>query len=99
MTGVQTCALPIFYIEGCLSIPDYYGEVKRHILIKVSFQDESGKKVTKSLKGISAWIFQHEMDHLDGKLFPDRVLQQKGKFYKCVGKDKTGTDIFEEISL
>ena len=87
------------YIEGCLSIPDYYGEVKRHILIKISFQNEMGQKVTRSLKGIDAWIFQHEMDHLEGMLFPDRVLQQKGKFYKCTGKDETGTDIFEEISL
>lgn len=87
------------YLEGCLSIPDYYGEVKRHSLIKVSCKDQVGQTITKTLKGIPAWIFQHEMDHLEGVLFPDKVLKQKGKFYKCIGKDKTGTDIFEEVML
>lgn len=87
------------YLEGCLSIPNYYGEVKRYSNIKVSYTDESGQTITQPLKGILAWIFQHEMDHLNGVLFPDKVLQQKGKFYKMVGKDKTGTDIFEEVVL
>ncbi|OGE15101.1 peptide deformylase [Candidatus Daviesbacteria bacterium RIFCSPLOWO2_01_FULL_37_10] len=87
------------YLEGCLSIPDYYGEVRRNLLVRVSYQNEAGKAVLKTLKGIDAWIFQHETDHLNGILFPDRVLQQKGKFYKCVGKDETGTDIFEEVVL
>ncbi len=87
------------YLEGCLSIPNYYGEVKRHSIIKVSYQDEAGKNIIKTLRGVSAWIFQHEMDHLSGTLFPDRVLEKKGKFYKVVGKDKTGTDIFEPIEL
>ena len=87
------------YFEGCLSIPTIWGEVKRHISIKVSYQDSAGNQIVKTLKGIPAWIFQHEMDHLDGKLFTERVLQQKGKIYKFKGKDKTGTDIFEEITL
>lgn len=88
------------YFEGCLSIPNYWGQVKRSVQIKVSFQNETGKTVTKTLKGIPAWIFQHEVDHLDGKLFPDRVLQQNGRFFKFTGKDeKTGEDIFEEVSL
>lgn len=87
------------YFEGCLSIPDIWGEVKRHTSIKVSYQDQKGNQITKTFKGIPAWIFQHEMDHLNGVLFPDRVLQQKGKFYKYKGKDKTGTEIFEEVTL
>lgn len=87
------------YFEGCLSIPDVYGEVKRAIQIKVSYLDETGKNQTKYLKGVSAWIFQHETDHLNGMLFPDRVLEQKGKFYKWIGRDKTGTDNFEEVTL
>lgn len=87
------------YFEGCLSIPTIWGQVKRHISIKVSYQDEKGNQITKTLKGIPAWIFQHEVDHLDGILFSERVLQQKGKFYKFTGKDKTGTDIFEEMTL
>lgn len=87
------------YFEGCLSIPNIWGQVKRHTSIKVSYQETNGQKITKTLKGIPAWIFQHETDHLDGKLFTERVLQQKGKFYKFTGKDKTGTDIFEEMTL
>lgn len=85
------------YFEGCLSIPTIWGQVKRHISIKVSFQDIKGNQITKTLKGIPAWIFQHEVDHLNGILFSERVLQQKGQFYKFTGKDKAGTDIFEEI--
>lgn len=87
------------YFEGCLSVPTIWGQVKRHTSIKVSYQDVSGQKITKTLKGIPAWIFQHEVDHLNGTLFTQRVLEQKGKFYKFTGKDKTGTDIFEEITL
>lgn len=87
------------YFEGCLSIPTIWGEVKRHISIKVSFQDMKGNQIIQTLKGIPAWIFQHEVDHLNGILFSERVLQQKGKFYKLTGKDKTGTDIFDEITI
>lgn len=87
------------YFEGCLSIPNMWGEVRRAINIKVTYQDTSGRTITKSLKGIPAWIFQHETDHLNGILFSERVLEQKGKFYKYTGKDKTGVDIFEEVTI
>lgn len=87
------------YFEGCLSIPNMWGEVRRATSIKVSFQDNAGKTVTTPLKGVLAWIFQHEVDHLNGVLFSDRVLEQKGKFYKFTGKDKTGTDTFQEITI
>lgn len=87
------------YFEGCLSIPGTWGEIKRYIQIKVSYQNETGKLMKKPLKGVLAWIFQHEIDHLNGILFPQRVLEQKGKFYKFTGKDKTGTDIFEEVTI
>ncbi len=87
------------YFEGCLSIPNIWGEVKRHTSIKVSYQDTKGNQITKALRGIPAWIFQHEVDHLNGILFSERVLQQKGKFYKFTGKDKTGSDTFEQITI
>ncbi|TSC65317.1 MAG: peptide deformylase [Microgenomates group bacterium Gr01-1014_80] len=87
------------YFEGCLSIPNYWGETERYLGIKVTYMDETGKVIKANLKGVMAWIFQHEVDHLNGRLFMDRVLEQKGKFYKNVGKDKTGADIFEEINL
>lgn len=87
------------YFEGCLSIPNIWGEVKRHTSIKVNYQDITSHQVSKTLKGIPAWIFQHEVDHLNGILFSERVLEQKGKFFKFTGKDKTGQDCFEEITL
>ncbi|EKD85036.1 MAG: hypothetical protein ACD_38C00104G0016 [uncultured bacterium] len=87
------------YFEGCLSVPNMWGEVRRALQIKVSYQDTSGKTVTASLKGVPAWIFQHEIDHLNGILFSDRCLEQKGRFYKFTGKDKTGTDTFQEVTL
>lgn len=87
------------YFEGCLSVPNMWGEVIRHTNIKISYQNETGKSITQSLKGVLAWIFQHEIDHLNGLLFSDKVLQQKGKFYKFTGKDKTGTDTFEEVTI
>lgn len=88
------------YFEGCLSIPNYWGEVKRATQIKVSYLDENNQTVTRTLTGVPAWIFQHELDHLEGKLFPDRVLEQQGRFFKFTGKDeKTNEDIFEEVNL
>src|SRR3990172_6596394 len=87
------------YFEGCLSVPNMWGEVKRATNIKVSYTNGEGKTITSSLEGIPAWIFQHEIDHLNGILFSDRVLEQQGKFYKYTGKDKTGTDVFEEVTL
>ncbi|OGE33950.1 peptide deformylase [Candidatus Daviesbacteria bacterium RIFCSPLOWO2_02_FULL_41_8] len=87
------------YFEGCLSVPNMWGEVRRSTSIKVSYQDNTGKTVTIPLKGVLAWIFQHEVDHLNGVLFSDRVLEQKGKFYKFTGKDKVGTDVYQEVTL
>lgn len=87
------------FFEGCLSIPDYYGETKRPISVKVSYQNEKGEKIDKTLRGISSWIFQHEVDHMNGILFMDRVIERKGRVFKFVGKDKTGSDMFEEIKI
>lgn len=87
------------FFEGCLSIPNIYGEVTRPISIEVKYQDEKGETIKKRLHGLSAWIFQHEVDHLNGGLFMDKVLTQKGKIYKSAGRDRTGTEIFEEIVL
>jgi len=87
------------YFEGCLSIPDYYGEVIRSLILKVTYQDLEGIKHQETLRSVDAWIFQHEVDHLHGKLFPDKVLEQKGKFYKFTGKDKVGSDTFQEVTI
>ena len=59
--------------EGCLSIPGYLGEVARHQAIKVEALDRMGRKLNLSLKGWDARIFQHEIDHLDGILYTDKL--------------------------
>ena len=87
------------YFEGCLSIPGTWGQVKRFTYIKAQYQDESGKVHTQLLKGVLAWIFQHEVDHLNGMLFTQRVLGQGGKFYKYRGKDPSGAETYEEITI
>jgi len=60
-------------IEGCLSIPGYLGEVDRHESIRVRAQDRYGKKIKLRLNGWTARIFQHEIDHLHGVLYIDKL--------------------------
>lgn len=86
-------------MEGCLSIPNYYSPISRPSYIKVSYTDINGQVVHKSLKGMNATIFQHEYDHLHGRLFMDYVIAQKTKLFKITGKDKAGADIYEEVSI
>ena len=59
--------------EGCLSIPGYIGEVARRDLITVKGLDEKGKPVRIKAEGYLARVFQHEIDHLDGILYTDRL--------------------------
>lgn len=59
--------------EGCLSVPNLRGEVRRFTGVKVRAWDRHGKDVELEIKGLTAGTFQHEVDHLDGKVFLDRV--------------------------
>jgi peptide deformylase len=58
-------------VEGCLSIPGLLGEVERHVEIQVKGLNRHGKPMKVKAKGWLARIFQHEIDHLNGVLFPD----------------------------
>ncbi|MEM7119031.1 MAG: peptide deformylase [Chloroflexota bacterium] len=60
-------------IEGCLSIPGYLGEVERSTEIRVRAQDRHGKKIKLRLKEWDARIFLHEIDHLNGELYIDKL--------------------------
>lgn len=60
-------------IEGCLSIVGYVGEVERHESIRVRALDRYGKQIKLKLSGWTARIFQHEIDHLNGILYIDRL--------------------------
>ncbi|RYG65450.1 peptide deformylase [bacterium] len=60
-------------VEGCLSIPGLYGDVKRAEYIEVEAFDRKGREYVFELEGLPARVVQHEVDHLDGVLFIDRV--------------------------
>jgi peptide deformylase len=59
--------------EGCLSIPDYWVQVKRAKKIKLKALDENGKKIKIKARGFLARVLQHEYDHLQGMLIKDRT--------------------------
>ncbi len=85
-------------LEGCLSLNNIWGVVKRYESIMLSFTDEKGKYHKKKFSGFLSTVIQHEYDHLQGILFPKRVLEQNGKLYKAVLNEKRET-IFEEIEI
>ncbi len=80
-------------LEGCLSLPNYYGPLKRINLIKIKYLNEEGKETVEEFKGFDAQIILHEIDHLNGVLFLDRLLEQKKPLYK-LEKDQ-----WEEVEL
>ena len=63
--------------EGCLSVPDYYDKVTRAERIRVRALDREGKPYEQDADGLLAICIQHEMDHLDGKLFVDYLSSLK----------------------
>lgn len=63
--------------EGCLSVPGLRGDVARHAQVEVEYQDRDGAKQRVTVAGLSAGTFQHEIDHLDGVLFLDRVTDPR----------------------
>ena len=70
--------------EGCLSIPNERGEVYRSLVIDLAYETLDGEKKRELVEGFTAVIFQHEYDHLIGKLFTERIKEQKqGTFLKA----------------
>ena len=72
----------IIYQEGCLSIPEYYDEVERAEWIEVEYKDRYGKKNVKEYNGLLAVAFQHEIDHLKGHLFIEKLSYLKRKKFE-----------------
>jgi len=68
--------------EGCLSVPDYTGNVIRATHIKLKAQDPSGETLEYEMEGYEARAVQHEIDHLDGTLFIDRVVSRRTDLFK-----------------
>ncbi len=68
--------------EGCLSVPDYAADVKRAARVLVTGYDLAEKEVSIEAQGYLAVVLQHELDHLDGILFIDRISRLKRELYK-----------------
>jgi peptide deformylase len=80
-------------LEGCLSLPHYYGPIRRPDEATIEYTTEEGKKKTEKFRGFPAHIIQHEIDHLNGKLFIDHILSQNAPLYLFDGEE------FEEVEL
>ncbi|MBF0455667.1 MAG: peptide deformylase [Magnetococcales bacterium] len=68
--------------EGCLSLPDYTGNVMRAVDVTVQFQDRHGEEQVVTMTDFEARVIQHEMDHLEGKLFTDRIVSRKADLFR-----------------
>lgn len=75
--------------EGCLSVPGYFEEVERAEHIRARYLDRDGNEVENEFEGLLAVCVQHEMDHLDGKLFVDYLSEAKRqRIRKRLEKDR-----------
>lgn len=71
-----------FFREGCLSLPDYTANIRRHRNITVEALDLDGQPVRLESDGFEAVVLQHEIDHLDGILFLDRIANVKTDLFR-----------------
>ena len=79
--------------EGCLSLPGLWADVKRATDITVKYTDENGAEQVRRARGLLAKAFQHEVDHLDGKLFVDLVDPKlKPEVKKAIKKLRANLD-------
>ncbi len=78
----------ITYTEGCLSVPEYYEDVQRAEWIRVSYYNRVGEEIVTEYDGLLAIAFQHEMDHLKGHLFIERLSFLKRKKFEKEWKKK-----------
>jgi peptide deformylase len=68
--------------EGCLSVPDFRADVKRSEFVTVEGHDREGRPIRLDAEGILAIVLQHEIDHLNGTLFIERISSLKRQIYK-----------------
>lgn len=77
-------------IEACLSLPGYFGEVERHESVVITGQDRHGKETRIKAKGWLARVFQHEIDHLEGRMYTEIA--------KTIWREREGEDEPEEVT-
>ena len=84
--------------EGCLSVPGLRGDVERHAEIRVQYLDREGEPQETVARGLTAGTFQHEVDHLDGILFIDRISRLKRGRYVLKRKKQQKREAEEQSS-
>ena len=78
----------VVFMEGCLSLPGYYWDIERYEYVKLTCLNQNGEEVTYEGEDLLGRVLQHEYDHLDGVLFPDRMSQiKKDIFMKKINKE------------
>lgn len=82
-------------MEGCLSLPHYYSPIKRSKSLVLVYLDREGNKKTETFTGIEAQIIQHEVDHLKGVLFVDRLFEQKKPLYEYINGEWEEVDFVQ----
>ncbi|MEA3355605.1 MAG: peptide deformylase [Patescibacteria group bacterium] len=87
------------FLEGCLSIPGYYGFVDRPIKIKATYQTLKGLTKTVTLKSPFSSYFQHELDHLNGVLFIDHIKKSNNQLYLADSKGHLKPTTLQGLSL
>jgi peptide deformylase len=94
----------IVWTEGCLSVPDFQADVERAQRITVRYTDLEGQERVEDCEELRAVCFQHEIDHLDGKLFIDRISRLKRSLYvkrrkKQLREESEGAPLEPGVSL
>jgi peptide deformylase len=83
--------------EGCLSVLDVYGKVPRHNKVRLRALDENGQEIRIKAEGFLARVLQHEVDHLNGKLFIDHIENNPEAFYKITEDGKLEKLPYEQV--
>lgn len=74
--------------EGCLSIPNVYGKVPRYEKVRISALNSEGRPIRITAEGFLARVFQHEIDHTNGKVFIDHIRDNEEAFYEIMPDGK-----------
>ena len=85
-------------LEGCLSIPNIWGYLKRPRKVKLRYMDLTGTTHEREFSGFTSTIVQHETDHVNGILFTQRVFEQKEKLY-TIEENEKGEEKLVEVEI
>ena len=83
--------------EGCLSVTDIYGKVPRYDKVRIRAMDQTGATVRVKAEGFMARVFQHEIDHINGKVFVDHLANRRDAFYKLTPDGKLEPLEYQEV--